>query len=115
MPTLVNDSGKVIKYRIKEIKFFVVHLHSQLDHTIIKWDQGINFMQEELNSQIDAHDVLYTKGHIQIIMSMKKIQYEIKAEKASLVKIKGDVIVHDSAHSHLEANMTDEKKVKAID
>ena len=47
-------------------------------------------------------------------MSMKKMQDEIKAEKASLFKIKEDTRVRDDAHSHLEANMTDEKKLKAV-
>ena len=37
-----------------------------------------------------------------------------KAEKSSLIKIKGDTIVHDDIHFHLEANVNDQKKVKAF-
>ena len=73
MPTLVDDEGKVIKDGIKQIKLFAVHLYSQPDRVISKWDQGIHFMQEEVNRQVDAHGMPCTKGCMRSIMSMKKM------------------------------------------
>ena len=115
MPTLVGDEGKVTNDGIKEIKLFAVCLNSQPNRTLRKWDQRINFVQEEVNRQMYAHEMPCTKGCMCSVMSMKKMQDEIKAENSSLVKNKGDTLVHDGIRSNLEVNMTDEKNVKAVD
>ena len=52
---------------------------------------------------------------MRIIMSRKNVQDDVKTKKASLVKTKGDVIIHDGVHCHLKVSMTEEKNVKAVD
>ena len=72
VPDLVDGEGKVTKDGIKEIKLFAVHLVSNPDRTISKWHVGINYMQEEVNRQVDKHDMPCQKGYMRSIMSIKK-------------------------------------------
>ena len=71
VPDLVDREGKVTKDGIKEIKMFAMHLHLNPDCTVSKWHVGINYMQEELNCQVDKYDIPYQKGYIHSIMSIK--------------------------------------------
>ena len=115
VPDLVDGEGKVTKDGIKETKLFAVNLHSNPDRTVSKWHVGINCMQEELNRQVDKHDMPCQKGHMRSIMSIKKMQDEIVKEKSSTAKSKEGTVKYDDIQSHLEANMSEEQKVMAVD
>ena len=76
VPDLVDGKGKVTKDDIKEIKLFATHLYSNPDCTISKWHIEINYIQEELNHQVNKYDMPCQKEYIRSIMSIKK--YKIR-------------------------------------